>query len=39
MLNNFLSKAVPFMRYVKKYGRAGQATHDNMVLAQGTLDN
>ena len=30
------------MRYVKKeikYGRAGQATHDNVAHAQGTLGN
>jgi len=29
MFNNFFfSKIVPFMRYVEKYGRAGQATDD-----------
>jgi len=33
VLNNFFSKNVPFMRYVEKYFRAGQATDDNMAYA------
>jgi len=37
MFSNFLSKIVPFMRYVEKYCSAGQ-TDDNMALAQCTLD-
>jgi hypothetical protein len=30
-------KIVPFMRYCEKYGRAGQATDDNMAHAHSTL--
>jgi hypothetical protein len=31
MSNNFFPKIVPFMRYVEKFGRAGQATDDNII--------
>jgi hypothetical protein len=30
---------LPFMRYVEKYCRAGQAIDDNMAHAQSMLDN
>jgi hypothetical protein len=32
-------KIVPFMRYVEKYCRDGQATDDNMAHAHCILDN
>jgi hypothetical protein len=31
MFNIFFPKIVPFVRYVKKYGTAGQATGDNII--------
>ena len=39
MFNNFFPKIVPFMGYVEKYCRAGQATDDNMDHALCMLDN
>jgi hypothetical protein len=35
----FFSKIVPFMRYVEKYGRAGQATDDSVARAHCMLDS
>ena len=34
----FFSKIVPFMRYVEKYCRAGQATDDSMAHAHSLLN-
>jgi len=34
----FLSKIVPFIRYVRKYRTAGQATNDNTAHAHSVLD-
>jgi hypothetical protein len=34
----FVSKIVPFMRYVEKYCRAVKAADDNMVHARCMLD-
>jgi hypothetical protein len=31
MFNNVFPKIVPFMTYVEKYGRTGQATDDNII--------
>jgi hypothetical protein len=38
MFNNFLAQIVPFMRYVEKCCRAGQATDNNMAHAHCMLD-
>jgi len=37
--NSFLSKIVPLWGNVEKYGRASQATHDNMAHVHCMLDN
>ena len=39
VFSNFFPKFVPFMRYVEKYCRAGQATDDKMAHALFMLDN
>jgi hypothetical protein len=31
MFSSFSLKILPFMRYMEKYGRAGQATDDNTI--------
>jgi hypothetical protein len=36
--NDFYPKIVPFMRYVEKYCRAGQATDGSMAHAHCVLD-
>jgi hypothetical protein len=38
-LTFFFSKILPFMRYVEKYCRAGQATNDYMAHAPCILDD
>jgi len=38
MLNNFFPKIAPFMRYMEKYCKAGQATDDNTAHAHCMLD-
>jgi hypothetical protein len=35
----FFLESVPFMKYVEKYGRAGQATDGNMAHAHCMMDN